>query len=163
MVLCHNEFSLSNSATLSATWALKVQQPEISCKQAKKERKTGFGTVDPNTGQLLVSFADAGNADTFKKHLKKIQYTYPDKKKIIIYLDNVSFHHSKKIKSFLKSHPQFEMRYLPPYSPDLNPVERVWWYMRKHFRPNNFSFCIIFVSKSIFINFRNILGIPKYQ
>ena len=99
MVLCHDEFSLSNSATLSATWALKGQQSEIPCKQAKPERKTGFGTVNTITGQFLVSFADAGNSDTFKKHLKKVVYTYPDKKKIIIYLDNVSFHHSKKIKS----------------------------------------------------------------
>ena len=66
VVLFQDEFSLSNTATLSATWALKGQQPEIPCKQAKKERKTGFGTVDPNTGQLLVNFADAGNSDTFK-------------------------------------------------------------------------------------------------
>ena len=50
----------------------------------------------------------------------------------------MSFHHSKKIKSFLKLHPQIEMRYLPPYSPDLNPVERVWWYMRKHITHNRY-------------------------
>ena len=74
---------LSNTATLSATWALEEKQPEISCKQAKKERKTGFGTVNPKTGQLVVSFADACNSDTFKKHLKKVVYTYKDKKKLL--------------------------------------------------------------------------------
>jgi hypothetical protein len=31
-----------------------------------------------------------------------------------------------------------EIRYLPPYSPDLNPVERVWWYMRKHITHNRY-------------------------
>ena len=35
VVLFQDEFSLSNTATLSATWALKGQQPEIPCKQAK--------------------------------------------------------------------------------------------------------------------------------
>jgi len=84
--------------------------------------------VNTITVQLVVSFAYAGNSDTFKKHLKKVVYTYKDKRKIIIYVDNVRFHHSKKIKSFLRSHPHLEMRYLPAYSPDLNPVERVWWY-----------------------------------
>ncbi|MDR2125325.1 MAG: transposase [Prevotellaceae bacterium] len=31
-----------------------------------------------------------------------------------------------------------EIRYLPPYSPDLNPVERVWWYMRKSITHNQY-------------------------
>ena len=128
MVLCQDEFSLSNTATLSATLSLKWKQPGISCKQSKKECKTGFGTVNPITEQLVVIFANVENSDTFKKHLKNVQYAYKDKQRIILYVANVRFHHSKKIKSFLKSYPQVEMRYLPAYSPDLNPVERVWWY-----------------------------------
>jgi transposase len=136
--LFEDEFSLSNTATLSATWSPIGKQPEIPCKQRERERVTGFGTINPVTGQLTVNFADKGNYRSFKRHLKKLLYTYRDKSKIIVYMDNVRFHHAKLLKLFLQNHPQLEVRYLPPYSPDLNPVERVWWYMRKSITHNRY-------------------------
>jgi transposase len=136
--LFEDEFSLSNTATLSHTWAPVGEQPSVSCKQAKRERVTGFGSVNPLTGQLIVNFAQKGNTATFKKHLKKILRVYKDMRKIIVYLDNVRYHHAKKLKPFLEAHPKLELRYLPAYSPDLNPVERVWWYMRKSITHNRY-------------------------
>jgi transposase len=129
---------LSNTATLSATWSPRGKQPEIACKQVRKERVTGFGSVNPLTGQLVAGFAQVGNADTFKNHLRMVLRAYKGKKKIIIYVDNVRFHHANILKPFLKVHPEFEIRYLPAYSPDLNPVERVWWYMRKSITHNRY-------------------------
>jgi transposase len=129
---------LSNTATLSYTWAPVGEQPVISCKQIKKERVTGFGTVNPLTGQLTVNFAPKGNTVTFKKHLKSVLRAYKDKKKIIVYVDNVRYHHAKALKLFFSAHPELEIRYLPAYSPDLNPVERVWWYMRKRITHNRY-------------------------
>jgi transposase len=114
------------------------EQPTVACKQAKRERVTGFGSVNPLTGQLTVSFAERGNYRSFKKHLKKLLHVYKDKTKIIIYVDNVRFHHAKLLREFLKAHPPLEIRYLPAYSPDLNPVERVWWYMRKSITHNRY-------------------------
>jgi len=137
-VLFEDEFSLSNTATLSYTWSPVGEQPIVSCKQAKRERVTGFGSVNPLTGQLIVNFATKGNTETFKKHLKKVLKVYKDKRKIVIYLDNVRYHHAKKLKFFLDAHPKLELRFLPAYSPDLNPVERVWWYMRKHITHNRY-------------------------
>ena len=110
----------------------------MTLKQAKRERVTGFGTVNPLTGQLVASFAQTGNADTFKKHLRKVLKAYTGKQKIIIYVDNVRFHHAKTLKPFLEAYPELEIRYLPAYSPDLNPVERVWWYMRKRITHNRY-------------------------
>ena len=47
-------------------------------------------------------------------------------------LDNVRFHHAKRLKPILERYKhRIELIFLPPYSPDLNPVERVWWLMRK--------------------------------
>ena len=88
------------------------------------------------TGQLVINFADRGNYKTFRMHLKKILRTYKDAKKIVLYLDNVRYHHAKKLKEFLIIHTKLELVYLPPYSPDLNPIERVWWFMRKKITHN---------------------------
>jgi transposase len=129
---------LSNTATLSATWAPKGKQPEISCKQRNRERVTGFGSINPVSGQLTVNFEEKGNYLSFKKHLKKVLKEYANKSKIIMYVDNVRFHHAKRLKLFPINHPKLEIRYLPPYSPDLNPVERVWWYTRKNIAHNRY-------------------------
>jgi len=63
--------------------------------------------------------------------LKKVLRFYKDKK-VYMVLDNVRYHHAKKLKYFLKANEnKLEIIFLPAYSPDLNPMERIWWYMRK--------------------------------
>jgi len=54
-------------------------------------------------------------------------------------LDNVRYHHAKLLKPFLeKNSKKLELIFLPAYSPDLNPIERVWWYMRKKISHNRY-------------------------
>jgi transposase len=114
------------------------KQPLVPCRQTPRERVTGFGSVNPLTGQLVANFEKNGNFLSFKKHLKKVLATYRNKTKIILYVDNVRYHHAKTLNGFLSTHPKLEIRYLPPYSPDLNPIERVWWYMRKRITHNRY-------------------------
>ena len=85
---------------------------------------------------MTVSFHPRGNYQTFKKHLKKVLYQYRAHSKIIMVVDNVRFHHAKLPKKWLKTKPKLELMYLPPYSPELNPIERAWWYMRKKITHN---------------------------
>lgn len=53
-------------------------------------------------------------------------------------LDNVRYHHAKLLKKWLLNKPKLELVYLPPYCPDLNPIERAWWYMRKKITHNRY-------------------------
>jgi putative transposase len=54
-------------------------------------------------------------------------------------VDNVRYHHAKRLKPILEKYKhKLELLYLPPYSPDLNPIERVWWYMRKSISHNRY-------------------------
>jgi transposase len=55
-------------------------------------------------------------------------------KKIFIIMDNLALHHSLKFKDWLKKHKNFiEVFYLPPYSPELNPDERLNRDLKTHF------------------------------
>ena len=137
-----DEFSLSNTATLNYQWSLKGEQPHVHCKQRKRERQTGMGSYNLLTGQITVGFYDRGNYQSFKKHLKKVIYTYREYSKIIIVLDNVRFHHARLLNQWLAGKPKVELVYLPPYSPDLNPVERAWWYMRKKITHNRYLYSL---------------------
>ncbi|MCC6844957.1 MAG: transposase, partial [Bacteroidetes bacterium] len=46
-----------------------------------------------------------GNAQSFKKHIKKVLYEYRNNSKIIMVLDNVRYHHCKYIKGYTKFTP----------------------------------------------------------
>jgi putative transposase len=122
---------LSNTATVSYAWSEKGKQPTISQPQRKKERKTIFGCVCPQSGALVTDIADKGNTLTFFRFLVKAVKAFAGKKLYMV-LDNVRFHHAKRLKPILEKYKhKIELIFLPPYSPDLNPVERVWWLMRK--------------------------------
>lgn len=119
-------------------WSNKGSQPKVQAKQRKRERQTAMGSYNFSTGQITVSFHERGNYKTFKKHLKKILWTYKNHSKIIMVVDNVRFHHAIKLKKWLQTNQQIELVYLPPYSPELNPIERAWWYMRKKITHNRY-------------------------
>jgi len=131
VVIFEDEASISNTATVSYDWAEKGSQPKICQPQRKKERRTVFGCVCPDDGTLVTSIADRGNTSTFFSFLVKIVKRF-EGKKVYVLLDNVRFHHAKRLKNILEKYKhKIELIFLPPYSPDLNPVERVWWLMRK--------------------------------
>jgi len=51
-------------------------------------------------------------------------------KQIVIILDNASIHRSKKTKKYLERHKNIHLFYLPPYSPEYNPVEIFWRWIK---------------------------------
>ncbi len=97
-----------------------------------------MGSYNFETGQVTVTFHKKGNYQSFKKHLKKILWVYKAHSKIVMVVDNVRFHHAKLLKKWLLKNPIIELVYLSPYSPELNPVERAWWYMRKKITHNRY-------------------------
>lgn len=119
-------------------WGKKGKQPKIMCKQRGRDRRTGMGSYNYESGQITVSFHKRGNYKSFKKHLKKVLYIYRKHSKIIMVVDNVRYHHAKLLKKWLVGKPGLEIMYLPPYSPELNPIERAWWYMRKKITHNRY-------------------------
>ena len=133
-----DEASLSNTATVSYQWAEKGKQPKIKQKQRKRERKTLFGCVEPKTGIVVTAENDAGNTRTFFSFLLKTVRQFGPQK-VIMVLDNVRYHHSKRLKPILKKYEhRIELVFLPPYSPDLYPMERIWWCMRKKITHNRY-------------------------
>lgn len=98
-----------------------------------------MGSINYETGQVTINFNEKGNFHTFKKHLNKVLHVYRNNSKIIMVVDNVRYHHAKKLNDWLDKHKKIEIIYLPPYSPELNPIERVWWYMRKKITHNRYT------------------------
>ena len=51
--------------------------------------------------------------------------------------DNLSAHKSKLLKAWLVDHPRLRIHYLPPYAPDLNPIETLWSTVKYHRMANH--------------------------
>lgn len=91
-----------------------------------------FGAVNLSNGKLITQFEKRFDAMTFKSFLKCLLRHQTKGKKIIVLLDNTKYHHAKILNSFLKEkRSNLKLLFLPPYSPELNPIERVWKLTRR--------------------------------
>jgi transposase len=87
-----------------------------------------FGAFSPITGDdFLMEFPEC-NANNFQIFLNEIA-NENQKKLIIMVLDNGSFHKAKK----LKIPDNIKLVFLPPYSPELNPAEKMWARFKRAF------------------------------
>jgi hypothetical protein len=54
-------------------------------------------------------------------------------RRVIVIIDNAKYHHAKLHAEWREQqHGQFALDFLPPYSPELNPIERVWKRTRRN-------------------------------
>jgi transposase len=86
-------------------------------------RRNVIGAVCPSSGQLSCLIFSHCDTEVFQAFLDNLAAEVPlrDDKRLILVLDNASWHKTAK----LNWH-HIEPLYLPPYSPDFNPIERFW-------------------------------------
>ncbi|MHA1413045.1 MAG: IS630 family transposase [Promethearchaeota archaeon] len=88
---------------------------------------------------MHVALADGLKAVQFQHFLEGLLARYPGSRKLIVVLDNAKIHHSKVLNAFLEANKdRIELMFLPPYSPDLNPMEWFWRFLRKQVTHNTF-------------------------
>lgn len=91
-----------------------------------------FGAANIRTGKLLTAFESKFNAESFQRFLKLLLKHAPPAKRLVLVLDNAKYHHARALQPWLRKHQhRLTLLFLPPYSPDLNPIERVWKLTRR--------------------------------
>jgi len=71
------------------------------------------------------------NGQQFVNFLRLLRARHPETTKFILYLDNAKYYHAAVVKDWLARHPEFQLKFLPAYSPNLNLIERMWKLLRK--------------------------------
>jgi hypothetical protein len=74
------------------------------------------------------------NADSFQIFLDQFSLIQPEEFKIMV-LDNGAFHKAKS----LKIPSNIALLFLPPYSPELNPAEKIWQHIKRKFTNKHFT------------------------
>ena len=120
--------------TICRMWIPKeVKNPIINFHPTRKSVGY-FGAVRLSDGKFNYNRPDdMFNGDTFHDYLKYLRkITSRSKKRNVFILDNARYHHWKEIKAWVDPIEDcFSLLFLPPYSPELNPIERVWKLVRR--------------------------------
>ncbi|RAW94539.1 IS630 family transposase, partial [Photorhabdus sp. S8-52] len=85
-----------------------------------------------------------------------IRETYPVSQKVHIILDGAGYHQSRLVKDWTYVM-NIELHYLPPYSPNLNPIERLWKVMNEQVRNNRYFASTTLFKQAIHRFFTEIL------
>jgi transposase len=91
-----------------------------------------LGAVCPADGRMVTMQAKTFDAASFQVFLGRLLRRRRRGQKLIVVLDNARWHHAKGLRPWLNKYRHvLQLDFLPPYSPDLNPIERVWKLTRR--------------------------------
>ena len=108
-------------------------QPHQIPSNTGRQRYNVIGAYEPQShDHFFLLTTDNINQEKIIEFLDLLRAKFPDKEKIYLIFDNASYNHAHKVKAqALKQN--IILDYLPPYSPNLNPIERLWKFVRKEF------------------------------
>ncbi|OGI18260.1 MAG: hypothetical protein A2255_01830 [Candidatus Melainabacteria bacterium RIFOXYA2_FULL_32_9] len=95
-----------------------------------------IGGVSPDTGDTIFIQTDKIDSQTVSMFIQELSENYSQYDNILI-LDNASFHVAQGTPDFPVPK-NVRLLYLPTYSPDFNPIERLWKYFKDEFINNRF-------------------------
>ncbi|WP_086975715.1 IS630 family transposase [Archaeoglobus fulgidus] len=124
-----DETSPQLNANTQRLWSFN--KPSVK-KNTTKMRANTFGFYAIN-GESVVDFKENSKKESVCEFLEKIREKNPDKI-IIIVLDNFRSHWARKTRRKAKKL-NMVLVYLPPYSPDLNPIEQIWRVIKRVLSP----------------------------
>jgi len=133
-----DEASFWLDGSLHRTWALVGNQPQVDTFGLRKTAHV-FGALSLETKpKFRYTFADVFSGATFLDFLR--QLVHYSRRKIFLIIDNGPCHNLKpEGKQWLRdNHHRIELFRLPPYSPNLNPIEGAWKETKKRTTHNRF-------------------------
>ena len=71
------------------------------------------------------------NGEQFINLLRLLRERHPEIKRFILYLDNATYYGKPVVQEWLRRHPEFHLEPVPPYSPNVNLIERLWKFLKQ--------------------------------
>lgn len=140
---CGKEGSILFMDAVHPTQATKLSHGWIRTGQDKAIETTGsrsrlniVGALNlSDIGRTVIDDYESINSENIVRFFCKLRESYPLTHKLHLILDGAGYHRSDIVKeaAFLLN---IELHYLPPYSPNLNPIERLWKVMNEQVRNN---------------------------
>lgn len=135
-IFYQDEVGFQTEGTLAYSWGKRGEKSEIK-NYGRHGRMNLIGAFELGTGAFYgVQTSFKVNAQRFRRficHLKKQMQG----DKILLICDNARFHKAKWLTEWAENNRDWlKIEFLPPYSPDFNPVERLWRWMKTEYTHN---------------------------
>lgn len=110
-------------------WIKKGKEKQLKANTGRARLNIN-GAYNAEDNKVIVREDESINAQSTLSLLEQIMVVQVSG---IIYLiaDNAKYYRSKKVKEFLEKNPRVKILFLPPYSPNLNLIERLWLFFKK--------------------------------
>lgn len=126
-----DESRIGQKGTLTRIWAKRGKRPRV-VRQQQYINTYIIGSVCPAQNKAEAIISPYCNSDAMHEHLKQIsKVTLPGRLAVVV-MDQAGWHTSESIYDISNVVPLF----LPPASPELNPMEQVWKWLKDHFLSN---------------------------
>ena len=127
-----DESRFGTHSNTGLAWYKKDKRTDVKVKLGR-ENFYLYGSVNSHSGDDFYLDLPYVNTDRFNLYLREFS-KHVGEKKVILIMDGASWHKSK----YLKIPKNIEFMILPAYSPELNPIERLWKYIKDNTIKNNF-------------------------
>lgn len=142
-IIYQDEVHFQVTTSVTRKWAPIGKQPKIKSKPGKSNIPYS-GYLSPRTGRLVVKEVNWFNFETvigsIRDYIKEMDDSF---ERHLLILDNAPWH--RKAARLIRESDEYkdirdvlEIEFLPPYSPDLNPIERVWRITRREKTHNKY-------------------------
>lgn len=131
-----DESGFATLPNVQRAWS-PLGQPHEADASAARQRVNVIGALDYATGQVCYDLHDRSiRREQVTAFMDRIAQQAPAMPLTLIVLDNASMHHDipqEKLDEWLVNH-RVVLMHLPPYCPELNPIEIVWKQAKYHWR-----------------------------
>jgi len=126
-----DEARIGQKGSLTRLWARRGSRPRAP-RDRRYEWAYLFGAVCPGKARGAALVLPFANADAMNRHLEEIAAMVAPGAHAVVVMDGAGYHGP----AALVVPDNITILTLPPYSPELNPIENVWQYLRQNFLAN---------------------------
>jgi transposase len=126
-----DEARFGQQGTITNVWAQTGSRP-TAVRQTKYDWCYLYAAVEPASGASAALIAPNADTGTMNQFLRILDIERKPDEHIVLIMDGAGWHKSKA----LHLPDGITVLLLPPYSPELNPVENLWHYLRCHYLSN---------------------------
>jgi transposase len=113
-----------HNPVISYGWIKREEAPPVKSNTGRR-RVNANGAIDVPRLSAEIRFDDTIDATSTLALFERIERAHPQAKRITIICDNARCYRSQAVSDYLE-HSQIDLLFLPPYSPNLNLIERFW-------------------------------------
>ena len=126
---CHPVWGLD---LVYSCWLLVGQRFLVGMGSGRK-RLNILGAYCPDDQEYLDLRLTRDNIDgeQFINFLRVLRERHPETRRFILYLDNAAYYGKPIVREWLRRHREFRLEPVPPYSPNVNLIERLWRFLRQ--------------------------------